>query len=175
MNNENIINCPECGAALDIDNVLFHQLEEKAKKSLQDEYNAKIKDLKNSLEDKFDQKEEKLKVREKDFLLKMEKLESDQENYNVTLNAKVKDETAKAQIQLEKQIKKELEDEQSERIKIMQNDLKKKSEQVKDLHRAKAESIGLLRNCCVADSRVRTKVLEDRLGTEESSTTTTLV
>ena len=42
MNNENIINCPECGAALDIDNVLFHQLEEKAKKSLQDEYNAKI-------------------------------------------------------------------------------------------------------------------------------------
>ena len=108
MNNENIINCPECGAALDIDNVLFHQLEEKAKKSLQDEYNAKIKDLKNSLEEKFDQKEEKLKVREKDFLLKMEKLESDQENYNVTLNAKVKDETAKAQIQLEKQIKKEL-------------------------------------------------------------------
>ena len=70
MNNENIINCPECGAALDIDNVLFHQLEEKAKKSMQDEYNAKIKDLKNSLEEKFDQKEEKLKVREKDFLLK---------------------------------------------------------------------------------------------------------
>ena len=95
--------------------------------------------MKNSLEEKFDQKEEKLKVREKDFLLKMEKLESDQENYNVTLNAKVKDETAKAQIQLEKQIKKDLEEEQSERIKIMQNDLKKKSEQVKDLHRAKAE------------------------------------
>ena len=46
-NNENIINCPECGVSLDIDNVLFHQLEEKAKKSLQDEYNAKIKDLKN--------------------------------------------------------------------------------------------------------------------------------
>ena len=62
MTNENIINCPECGAALDIDNVLFHQLEEKAKKSMQDEYNAKIKDLKNSLEEKFDQKEEKLKV-----------------------------------------------------------------------------------------------------------------
>ena len=40
MNNENIINCPECGAALDIDNVLFHQLDEKAKNSLQDEYNA---------------------------------------------------------------------------------------------------------------------------------------
>ena len=139
MNNENIINCPECGAALDIDNVLFHQLEEKAKKSLQGEYNAKIKDLKNSLEEKFDQKEEKLKVREKDFLHKMEKLESDQENYIVTLNATVKDETAKAQIQMEKQIKKDLEEEQSERIKIMQNDLKKKSEQVKDLHRAKAE------------------------------------
>jgi hypothetical protein len=40
MNNKNIINCPECGAALDIDNVLFHQLDEKAKNSLQDEYNA---------------------------------------------------------------------------------------------------------------------------------------
>ena len=39
-NNKNIINCPECGAALDIDNVLFHQLDEKAKNSLQDEYNA---------------------------------------------------------------------------------------------------------------------------------------
>ena len=34
MNNGNIINCPECGATLDIDNVLFHQLEEKGKKYL---------------------------------------------------------------------------------------------------------------------------------------------
>ena len=34
MNNENIINCPECGPTLDIDSVLFHQLEEKAKKYL---------------------------------------------------------------------------------------------------------------------------------------------
>ena len=40
MNNKNIINCPECGAVLDIDNVLFHQLDEKAKNSLQDEYSA---------------------------------------------------------------------------------------------------------------------------------------
>ena len=45
MNNKNIINCPECGAALDIDNVLFHQLDEKAKNSLQDEYNAVDWDL----------------------------------------------------------------------------------------------------------------------------------
>ena len=45
MKKENMINCPDCGAQLDIDEVLFDQMKAKAKKSLEVKHSKNIEEL----------------------------------------------------------------------------------------------------------------------------------
>ena len=124
MSNETKITCPNCGQEIDVNSVISHNLEEEFKKK----YNAKWVEEKKKYQEEVDKLE---KQKQEIELLKQnqEALVADK------LAAAVKAEKEK----FEKQIKSQLQEEQSERIALIEKELQEKSEQVKELNRAKAE------------------------------------
>ena len=125
------IKCPHCGTQIDIDEIFYHQIEEKFKqehlakeRQLRDEIEAKRKEYKNHL-DALHRREEALK--------------SEQERFE----DKLKDATQK-QLRLEKEklraeLKAEAIAEQSEMINMLKKELEAKSKEVVELNIAKAE------------------------------------
>jgi hypothetical protein len=120
----NQINCPNCGTAIDVNDILAHQLEEQIKQKYQaqlslqrDEFSKKQRDL---LADKeaFEAK----KMRENELF--QEKIE-----------AKIKQEKAL----IEQKLKQQLVLEQQDQFQLLQKELNEKSEQIKELNLTKAE------------------------------------
>ena len=124
MENQTKIKCPNCGTAIDVEDILSHQLEERIKKKL----NAQLAEEKKKYEKDF----ETLNKEKKDFEKKKQK---ENELFTERLDAKLKEEK-KA---LEEKIKKQFNDEQSEQFARMQKELNEKSEQIKELNITKAE------------------------------------
>jgi hypothetical protein len=124
MEKENNINCPNCGFAIDVNDLVYHQMEEELKK----EFSAK-------------QAQERLKLtKEAELLQKQlvefeEKKKRENELFQDKLNQKVKEEKE----HIEKRLRLQLETEQQDQIKLMQNELNQKQEQLKELNRTKAE------------------------------------
>lgn len=130
MSAQNTIKCPNCGTHIDIDEIFYHQIEEKFKqqhlqdqKKLKDEIEAKRKEYKTHLDT--------LKVKED--ALKEEKEKFDDELRKAT-HAQLKLERAK----LQDELKKELVEEQSESMALLQKELEEKSKQVQELNASKA-------------------------------------
>lgn len=135
MQNDNKITCPNCGTAIDVQDVLSHQLEEDFKKK----YNAQL-----ALERKKHEAEAELRNKalelERESLNKAkteleEKKKKENELFQERLTAKLKEEKAS----LENSLKARLKEEQAEQVAMLQNELNEKSEQVKELNRSKAE------------------------------------
>ena len=124
MQDETKIKCPNCGTAIDVQDVLSHQLEEDFKKK----YNAQLAEEKKKYEKEFEQ----LNQLKEDFEKKKQK---ENELFQERFNAKLKEEKTA----LEKQLKAKLQDEQSEQIALIQKELSEKSEQVKELNKTKGE------------------------------------
>lgn len=124
MAKENSIKCPDCGADIDVNEVLYHQLEERIKSSY-DKKSAKEKQALQARLVELESKEEKLN-KEK------EKLESTVEQQ---VKAKLKTETGK----LEKSLRQKIDEEKSEQFEALQKELGQKSEQLKELNKTKAE------------------------------------
>lgn len=124
MSNETKITCPNCGQEIDVNSVISHNLEEEFKKK----YNAKWVEEKKKYQDEVDKLEKQKQ--------EIELLKQNQETLVAEkLASAVKTEKEK----FEKQIKTQLQEEQSERIALIEKELQEKSEQVKELNRAKAE------------------------------------
>lgn len=130
MSTQNTIKCPNCGTQIDIDEIFYHQIEEKFKqqhlqdqKKLQNEIEAKRKEYKAHLD--------MLKVKED--ALKEEKEKFDEELHKAT----------KEQLKLERkklmdELKRELVEEQRESVALLQKELEEKSKQVQELNASKA-------------------------------------
>ncbi|MBN1277061.1 MAG: DUF2130 domain-containing protein [Deltaproteobacteria bacterium] len=121
---ENFIKCPECGADIDVNEVLYHQLEEKIKKSYEEKSSKRDKEIKKQL--KHIQTEKEQLERQKESL---------DDHISREVQLKIKTEKNK----LEKSIREQLQDETSEQIKELQKELEQKSSQVKELNKTKAE------------------------------------
>ena len=118
------ISCPNCGTAIDVNDMLSHQLEE----GLQKKYNAQL-----ALQrDEFLKKEEVL-VREKEAF--EEKKRRENELFQERFEAKIKEE----RLAMEQKIKAKVASEQSEQFELLQKELNEKSAQVKELNTTKAE------------------------------------
>ena len=124
MSQETKITCPNCGQEIDVNSVISHNLEEEFKKK----YNARWVEEKKKYQEEVD---------------KLEKQKQEIEILKQNQDALVAEKLALAVKQekeiFEKQIKNQLQEEQSERIALIEKELKEKSEQVKELNRAKAE------------------------------------
>lgn len=124
MSAENKITCPQCGAIIDVNDLLANQLEAKYKQK----YNALWS--KNSLE--LTEKSNQLLKQEAE--LAKQKAEQD----------RILTEQVHIQLQQQKQalaleLKQKIELEKSEEIALINKELQEKSEQLKELNRAKAE------------------------------------
>jgi hypothetical protein len=124
MKNETKIKCPSCGTAIDVQDVLSHQLEEDFKKK----YNAQLAEEKKKYEKEFEQ----LNQQKEDF---EKKKQNENELFQERFDAKLKEE----KIVLEKKLKVKLLEEQSEQMALIQKELSEKSEQVKELNKTKGE------------------------------------
>jgi hypothetical protein len=124
MSNETKITCPNCGQEIDVNSVISHNLEEEFKKK----YNAKWVEEKKKYQDEVDKLE---KQKQEIELLK--------QNQEALVAEKLASAVKSEKEKFEKQIKSQLQEEQSERIASMTKELQEKSEQVKELNRAKAE------------------------------------
>lgn len=124
MKNDTQIKCPNCGTAIDVQDVLSHQLEEDFKMK----YNAQLAEEKKKYEKEFEQ----LNQQKEDFEKKKQK---ENELFQERFNAKLKEEKTI----IEKQLKAKLQDEQSEQMALIQKELSEKSEQVKELNKTKGE------------------------------------
>lgn len=124
MEKENNINCPNCGFAIDVNDLVYHQMEAELKK----EFNAK-------------QAQERIKLnKELELFQKQqaefeEKKKNENELFQEKLHQKIKEE----KLILSASLKLKLEEEQSERFKLLENELNQKQEQLKELNRTKAE------------------------------------
>ncbi|MBI3500980.1 MAG: DUF2130 domain-containing protein [Bacteroidetes bacterium] len=117
MAKENSIKCPECGAEIDVNAVLYHQLSEQAKKEN---------------EKKFAKKEQELSEKEKQ--LKEDRKKQD-EVVEQEVDSKLKAEKKK----LEESIRKKVNDDKMDEMEAMKKELDEKSEQVKQLGKLKAD------------------------------------
>lgn len=124
MKNQTTINCPDCGNAIDVNDILKHQLEEGIKK----EYQEKLMQNQNALK----KQKEKLAKEQEEFLAKKEK-------ENELFLDRLADEKKKVTLEIEEKLTKRLASENEDRLKAMEKELAQKSEQVKELHRKEAE------------------------------------
>lgn len=118
------LNCPECGAAIDIDEVLIHQLEDKVKKDLQAKHSKKEQELQKKLNDLKGEKD---------------KIEKAKENQKEIVNKQVQEQVKDEKSKLEKSIRQQLDDEKSEEVKALQKELGEKSTQLRELNKTKAD------------------------------------
>jgi hypothetical protein len=124
MERETKIECPNCGAEININEILYHQLEDDFKKR----FTAQLAEEKK----KYDSELELLNLQKEDFEKKKQK---ENELFQEKLQSKLKEERQL----IEKQLKLKIADEQSEQFAVMQKELLEQSEKLKELSRSKAE------------------------------------
>ncbi|MDM5264324.1 DUF2130 domain-containing protein [Sulfurovum sp. XTW-4] len=130
MSTQNSIKCPNCGTKIDIDEIFYHQIEEKFKqqhladqKKLQHEIEAKRKEYKAHLD----------MLKSKEDALKEEKEKFDEELQKAT-----KEQLKIERTKLMDELKRELVEEQRESVALLQKELEEKSKQVQELNASKA-------------------------------------
>lgn len=124
MNNETQIKCPNCGTAIDVQDILAHQLEDEIKQKYQAQLNEEKK--------KFETETEILTKAKEEF---EKKKKQENELFQERLEKQLKEEKRN----IEEKLKIKLKDEQEEQFEALQKELNEKSEQIKELNRTKAE------------------------------------
>lgn len=131
MTNQTTIKCPNCQTEIDINEVLYHQLENKYRnehlaqtKKLEAEIEAKRKEYKTHLDS--------LKVQE-------EALKEQKEKFEEEIKKATQIQLKAERVKLQEDLRKEILDEQGESIALLQKQLEEKSNQVKELNVAKAQ------------------------------------
>ncbi len=124
MNQQTKITCPECGALIDVQDVLAHQLEAVIKKK----YDAKI------LEE-----QEKFSVQQEKFLKEKEVFEEKKKRENELFQERLEKQLEEDRKLLHKEISGKIQEEQTARFHMLQKELDEKSEKLKELNLAKAE------------------------------------
>ena len=118
------INCPKCGEEIDVNDILYHQVDEQLKKKYSDEL-AKEKE-------KYDAQASKLEEDRK-------KLEAEKNKQQEEITKQVNDEIKQREIALKKRIKSEAEEEQSDALNSLREELNEKSSKIKELNKTSVE------------------------------------
>jgi len=118
------VNCPNCGADIDVNDILYRQLNEE----LEQKYNDSLA----KAEQAFAEREGRLEAEQK-------ALEKRTEALDEQVQSGVKAGIRREREQLTAKLKAKLEDEQSERFAVLEKELGEKTEQVKALNKSRAE------------------------------------
>lgn len=130
MEKETKIICPNCGAELDVNDILYHQLEE---------------DLRKKFNNRLIEEKKKFELREEALVKEMEKIEEERKLLNEKISAGVDEKIKLEKEQLEINLRKKIADEESSKYEVLQKELSEKSEKLKEFNKAKAEVEKLIR------------------------------
>ena len=155
MERETKIECPNCGTEINVNEILYHQLEDDFKKR----YTAQLAEEKK----KYDAELLILNQQKEDFEKKKQK---ENELFQEKLQLKLREERQL----IEKQLKIKISEEQAEQVSLMQTELKEQSEKLKELSRSKAEIERLKREkdelkenvLAEAEKAINLKLIEER-------------
>ncbi len=149
MSTESSIKCPNCGELIDVNEILYHQLENEfkqknlnEKKKFEEEIALKRVEYKQAL-DMLKQKEEDIKEQK--------------EKFDEELKKATKELLKQEKLKLQEELKKEILEEQSESIALLKKELDEKSNQVKELNTAKAQIEQLKRDKEEMESAIMAK------------------
>ncbi|MCF6331082.1 MAG: DUF2130 domain-containing protein [Sulfurimonas sp.] len=147
MPTKTTIKCPNCNTDIDVNNILYHQLE--------DELKEKNLTEQKKLQEATEKKEKEFKKAKAGLEAQQEAIKEQQEQFDDELKK-----ATQLQLKVEKQklqvsSKKELEEEQSESISLLEKELAEKSTQVKELNKSKAEIEKLKREKAEIESKVK--------------------
>ena len=126
MSNSNTIKCPNCGTNIDIDEIFYHQIEEKFKQK-------HLKEQKK-LELEIEQKRKEYKAHLNALKAKEEALKEQQESFEEELKKATKKKIKQERAKLQEELKQELLKEQNEAMEMLKKDLEEKSNKLKELH-----------------------------------------
>lgn len=121
---KNTINCPQCGTEIDVNHVLHSQI--------QNEMQSKFQTQLNQLNSDFETKQKELQ-------LIQDKINDDRASINDAVQKSLSERLALEKINLEKKIRKSVEEEKSEQISEYQKQLDEKLKEVKSLNKLKAD------------------------------------
>lgn len=155
MPNKTTIQCPKCGTQIDVNEILYHQLEAQ---------------MKSKFDGEVDEHRKKYKAAMDEFKAKEEAFKDQQEKFDEKLRDSVSTQLKAERQKLSDTLKKQILDEQSESMALLQKELAEKSEQVKELNRSKAEIEQLKRAITEAEEVAKLKaeqVLTERLKEEK--------
>lgn len=142
----NTINCPQCGASIDVNEILSHQLEDEIKKK----YSAELDREKHKYDSelaKIEQTKQELVKQQEQLLEQVEKATREQ----VTAE----------KIKLEAKLREQIGYEQSGLVKSLQTELSQKSQQVQELNKSKAEIEQLKREKDELESNIKAQAAQD--------------
>lgn len=124
MEKETKIKCPNCGAELDVNTILYHQLEDELKRKFN---NQLIEERK-----KFD-------IRAEALGKEREKFEEEKKLLNERISEAVSEKIKHERELLEADLRKKIADEESSKYEMLQKELTEKSEKLREFNKAKAE------------------------------------
>ncbi|MEL6123716.1 MAG: DUF2130 domain-containing protein [Bacteroidota bacterium] len=124
MVNQASVECPSCGAAIDVDDVLRAKVD---------------KELRAKYESDYRVKEEKLRSFQDKMVAERDQFSKEKEQYERRLKEELEQHLGQARKQLTEKLKKQLTEEKAEQIHTLQEELNQKSEQLRELNQTKAE------------------------------------
>ncbi len=131
MSNSNTIKCPNCATIIDIDEIFYHQIEEKFKqKHLQEQ---------KRLELEIEQKRKEYKKHLSALKAKEEALKEQEERFQEELQKATKERIKQERAKLQEELKQELLKEQNEAMEMLKKELEEKSNKIKELHTLNAK------------------------------------
>jgi len=120
----NKIECPNCGHKIDVNDILYHQVDGELRKK----YSAELAREKDKYQDKLDSLNEERK-----------KLEGEKKRQDEAVADAIKAGLKEEEKRLQAEIRARMEEEQSERIRSLQEELDTKIRSVKGFNKAKSE------------------------------------
>ncbi|MCF6207518.1 MAG: DUF2130 domain-containing protein [Sulfurovum sp.] len=131
MPSPNTIQCPNCGTQIDIDEIFYHQIEEKFKQQQIAE--------RQKLQAEVDEARKQYKSHLDALKAKEEALLAEKERFDEELRKATREQLKLERARLADELKRQIVEEQSEAMAAMQQELEQKSKQIQELSTAKIE------------------------------------
>ena len=131
MSTPKTIKCPNCATEIDIDEIFYHQIEEKFKSQQLEE--------KKKLQVEIDDARKQYKSHLEALKAKEDALKDEKEKFDEELRKATKEQLRIERAKLQDELKKELVEEQSASMALLQKELDEKSNKLKELHEATAK------------------------------------
>ncbi len=156
MSQENSkINCPSCGEEIDVNDILYHQVDQQLKK----QYN-----------DDLTKEKEKYEAEASKLSKEREELEDAKKEQKEEIDNQVKDKVKQKEIDLKKRYKAEAANEQSDAISSLREELEEKSGKIKELNKTTIELEKIKREKDELEDSIKAEAeieLNQRLATEK--------